>query len=384
MRHLIANALQALAGPSPTGIRVLFAAMAREANLSLLTDLGADRMARASFIEGLLGYKPGTLLRNPGILSEAAGAIESDSENSIVSGLRSRGLSPKDIEALLGGRNTQLWLALFAGIRKGVPQSGIRGLSQEGILTAIGMGISPLNNDPLPSFQGGNMFWHTGHTAKGSVSMGGLASILRKRGMQHALSILRGTSKAEQSQVQSDSPLGDDAGNLIGDTFSGESAVSRADYVEMASAIFQDRRIMDALNRAMLPLLKGPSQEAVWDAVRENPHLIRINGDKVGIDATELTQLLGGEVSAERVGQVWRQKVWPAMLEAFRDSGVAKSLLRNRQIMDIIEEETQGIGHSQQIRDIGYAGESASPRGMRWAAKRVASRWADAQKLKQA
>lgn len=388
MRYMIGSSLLRIAGPRPQGLRVVFAAMAREA------DLAFDRMARASFLEGLLGYRPGALLKNPSQLTEAAEAITSGGENRIADVLLyERKMDPGEAARLLGDRDTRLQEALMAGVRQVVPSEGVRGLTSEGITNALAAGISPLTMDPYPAWKGGNIFWHTGHTAKGKVSMGSLASILTKRGKQKAIDILRGAQEQELGGYHLDAPIGDDeAGATLHDAVSGDSAISRADYIALYEAIFKSPSIMAAVDKVVKAELKGPGQERVWDAVKLNPHLITINRDgRVGIEkaalAKEVERLFGEPISGTAVRNTWVDKVWPAMLRAFKDSEVARRLLRKREVMEIIEEETRRRRHRTEkvkgIRRVDDPGEvhglpsgfQGPPRYIKWAARRVASRY---------
>ena len=354
MRLMTASSLTRLAGPNPTGIRLLFATMARVANKE------ADKWARASYVEGLLGYSPGTLLgSNLAPFNEAALALESGEPNRVTEHLLyERSMSEKDARALLGDRDRDLMGALLAGIKSKMP-SAVRGLTPEGVAQAIAMGISPSTLERFPSYKGGNVFHHLGATNKGGVTLGGLTSVLRKHGANAAIDVVRRKELQDGGSLSlSDpalAPVGlsnmDGPEAVLEDILAGDSAVTRADYIEMAESIFKNPAIMRVLDKEVRSYLGGPAQIAVWDVMRNNPQFIAVKGSPqgepvVGLGdgagaAREFEKLTGTEVSKQRIGQIWSRKVWPAMREAFRDSNVARTLLRSRQVMEVIDDETR-------------------------------------------
>jgi hypothetical protein len=382
MRYMTAASLTRLAGPQPTGLRILFASMARVANAEF------DRFARISFLEGLLGYRPGSLYRNRGAVDEALDAVVSGvGGNKIADSLlHEKGMSERDAAMLLGRRDTKLREALLAGIRSAMPSEDIRGLTADGIAQDLSVGTSPLTGEPFPAWKGGNIFWHTGLTAqdKTKVSLAGLASILKRRGYQKTIDIVDGTRKEELGSLYLDAPVGDaELGATLQDAVSGDSAITRADYVAMYEAVFKSPAIMRIVDKAVKQELGGPAQERVWEAVKRNPHLIILDEDgKIGIEkgklAKEIERMFDVSLSGTAVRNAWL-KVWPAMIRAFKDSEVARNLLRNREIMEIIEEETRRRRQdSPKVRGIRFHDDPGYGRpmpGMKWAAKRVAARY---------
>lgn len=371
MRLMFAT-LDRLATVQPTGLRILFATMA------LVARADTDRWARASYLEGLLGYSPGTFTKNLGALDEAESAIDTGAPNRIAEALLyERGMSEAEAKALVGRRDRKLAEALLAGIQKHLPSGkSLRGQDAEDIAQWIIMGLSPSTMKPFPQYKGGNFFYFLGSRAPRSLSMAGLARVVRDHASNKALDYVRGTTSIDLGPSLSDSgPAERGRGptegpeSVLEDVLSGESAVPRADYIAMAESIFQNPAIMRKLDQAVRQFLGGPGQIAVWEVVKENPHFILIKGSAqgepvVGIDqegaAKEVARLTGEAISPQAVGKTWRTKVWPAMRTAFRDSDVARALLMNRQIMEIIDEETRRRHNlEQKVRNIRYEGEGA-------------------------
>jgi hypothetical protein len=369
MRLMFAT-LDRLATSQPTGLRILFATMA------VVARADADRWARASYLEGLLGYSPGTFTNNIRQLDEAEEAIDTGAPNRIAEALLyERGMSEAEAKALVGDRDRKLPEALMAGVSKYLPSGkSYRGQDAQDIAQWLLMGISPSTMKPFPQYKGGNMFYFLGTQAPAGLSMGGIARVVRDHAAKKTFDYIRGTTSIDLGLSLSDSgPASQGRGptegpeSVLEDVLSGESAVSRADYITMAESIFQNPAIMRKLDQAVRQFLGGPGQIAVWEVVKENPNFIQVKGSAqgepvVGLDqeaaAKEVVKLTGQEISPQAVGKTWRTKVWPAMRTAFRDSDVARALLRNRQIMEIIDEETRRRHNVQQkIRDIRYVGE---------------------------
>lgn len=374
MRNMIATTLTHLAGPRPTGLRVLFASMARIANAAL------DRLARASYVEGLLGYRPGSIARNMGMMDEALEAVRTRTGGNKIADalLFDHRMSEKDAMRLLGTRDTQLKQALTRGVRMAVPRNieALRGLTVDFMADEIADGISPITGKPFPAFKGGNIYWHTGSTAKGKtgITMGSIAKILEKRGFQKAQDILEGTRQEELGAMYLDAPIGDgEAGAVLHDAVGGDSAITRADYVTMYEAVFKSPAIMRAVDKAVKAALKGPAQERVWEVVKVNPDLIIIDEKgKIGVSSSGLAKAHAGMFGEEETAKpsvlrrVWVDKVWPAMTRAFKDSEVARALLRKQEIREIIEEETRRRRqNTTKVKNIG----------IKFAAKRVAARY---------
>jgi hypothetical protein len=351
--------------------------MAREAALQ------EDRFARASFIEGMLDYSPGTLLSNNlRQIDEAAEALESGSPNRIVEHLLyERGMDEADAKALLGNRDRKLFEALMAGVRSGMPREGVRGIEPLDVLQSLVAGISPITMKRYPQYKGGNVFWFLGSRAPMGTSMAGIARVLKEHGRKKATDVVRGTTRidlgpslSDRGPAESGRGQSEDEANVLGDMLSGESAVTRADYVQMAEAIFQNPAIMRILDREVRSYLGGPGQIAVWEGVKNNPHYITVKADRrgeqvIGVDQQGLAEVVakatGKAISPQAVGKTWRTKVWPAMKLAFQDSDLARALLKNRQIMEIVEEESRRRAPvTEKIRDIRELGDPGPQYGV--------------------
>ena len=381
MRHMTATSLHHLAGPRPTGLRILFASMARVANAAL------DRAARASYLSGLLGYRPGVV--RTGDMDEALEAVRTGTGGNKIADilLYEKDMSEQEAMRLLGTRDTKLKEAIARGARKILPRDreSLRGLTLDIIVDDIADGFSPLTGERFPSYGGGDMYYHTGRSAKDKpkISMGGIAVALEKQGENKAYDILRGTREEELGAMYLDAPVGEgEAGSTLHDALGGESAISRADYIRLYASIFKNPTIMGAIDKMVMKELEGkPAQQRVWEVIRRNPDIIIVNKDgSIGASSSQLErahELLFGEEetpSPSKLRRHWVDGVLPSMQKAFKDSNIARDLLRKREIREIIEEETRRRRpHRNKIRNIRKVDDRMP--GLKWAAKRVASRY---------
>jgi len=323
------------------------------AALSLLAGMREDKFARTSYLEGILGYSPGALIHDPEALKDAQLALLDNQEgNKIVDALRhQRGMSDRDISLMLGQRDTGLFASLMNGIL-GVMPTAVRGLEPEDIAMALSAGISPITGGPLKYGHGKGVFYHLGEYAPGKVSLMGIKRITAMEARNRALDVVRNKSK-EQSTVSIDAPIGtgEDVYTLA-DIIQGDTQVSRADYIDLAAAIYHDPWIMNILDEAVRESLKTPAQLAIWNIIKANPEHIKVTADNIGLAsqaglAQEVSKALGtpyeGKTTDINVGSTFRNKVWPAMKDALSDDVVAQRLLKNHHILDIIQEATKKV-----------------------------------------
>lgn len=384
MRVLKAS-LTRLSQSLPKGdiVRAMFASMAREAGIQ------EDWLARAYFIEGLLGYTPGFLARNARAqLKELQDALETGGSNQVLDRLRhERMMDDKEIWKLIGDRDMDLFGALEAGAAQGMPREGVRGLLPEDVAMSIAAGISPLTGKSLRYGPGGNVFHHIGGKWRGKFSMGGLAKLLRAEAKNRAMDITRGTSSDEMDAMSIYTPTGDDERSMLVDILEENDKDTRADYVDLINTVFNDSGIMNIVDREVRKSLTGPVQEALWTALARDPDLIIVKPNKVGVNARELAQaaakIMGREYSGKGADVVARrlfdEKIWPALQIALTESAVTKSLLTNRHVMEIIQESIRSRPHHTRTRGIGIHDADpqfhAPKQWWRQASERVAARF---------
>ena len=337
--------------------RVLFAALAKAAGMR------EDLFARTSYLEGLVGYSPGILLKDPGILADARSALATGQEDRLVDELRhTRGMSETDISRMLGSRDTGLFDALLSAASS-VMSGPVRGLDAEDIAMALAAGVSPLTGGPLKYGRGKGIFYWLGENAPGKVSLGGIKRIVFLEAKNRTKDVVRCTRSEERGQVSLDAPIGtgEDVYTLA-DILQSDGDAGRASFIDLAAAIYQDPWVMGVIDSAVKANLGGPVQLAIWDAIRANPEFIKVTSNDIGVEsralAQEISKMTGapymGKSSDVSVGHIFRQKVWPAMKEAFEDSEVAARLLKNRHILEVIQDATKRVPKTQENIPAGF------------------------------
>ena len=365
--------------PAESFFRGVYASMAVEAGIR------EDLFARASYIEGILGTKPGSLARNPRpALQEVADALATGEENHLVSMLRTDyRMDDQNLAALVGDRDFDLFGALVQGATKAMPKGSVRGLTPQDVAMSIASGLSPLTLKPLKYGPGKNVFYHLGSKAHGKITMGGILAILRDEAFNRAFDIVRGTNKSENRSVSLDTPVGGgDTDAVVGDFLADESSTNNVDLVY---AIFNDTAVLAVVNRAMLGKLGGDLPKAVWTALIYDPSMIETSGGKIGVNNRALATLVSKNTgtpysrSLEVLsGRYFREKVWPAFQEVVGDPALVGPLLKSRDIQEVIYEATRG--HARMARVSAVLGVNASMERLRRemfvkaAAKRVAFR----------
>ena len=153
MRSLYAT-LSLLARHSSEGpARSLFASLFKAAGAN------EDLVARASYLEGLMGAPQNSLTRNPRQPFKAAYQAvlaypEGISGDPIVDALRGAGMGNKDIMKMVGDADQGVFESLVWGARKGMGRiPSFRGITPEGIAQALSVGVSPLTLDHHASYR---------------------------------------------------------------------------------------------------------------------------------------------------------------------------------------------------------------------------------------
>lgn len=342
----------ASAQPAESFFKTIFANMAREAGIQ------EDLFARASYIEGLLSAKPGSIAKNPRpVLQQISDALATGEENHIIEMLRSEyRMSDQDIAALVGFRDYDLFGALVQGATKAMPKGSARGLTPQDVAMSIASGLSPLTLKPLKYGPGRNVFYHLGVKARGKITIGGILAILRDEAYNRAFDIVRGTNRGESQSVSLDTPVGGgETDAVIGDFIADEGSVGS--NIDLVYAIFNDRAVLNVVDREIRSKLGGELQKAVWAAISSDPSMIEVSGGKVGVNnralAAAISEMAGVPYSRSlevSSGKQFREKVWPAFQSVVGDPAIVGPLLRNRDIQQIIFESTRSQPHMASSR----------------------------------
>mgnify|MGYP003640436943 CR=1 FL=1 len=370
MRNVTSSLIRLAIGiPDANPYRRMFAAWARVAGIL------EDKFARAAYLEGLLGFSSGAITGNEStFFSEAREALRSGSPNRIVDTLRyEHGMSEKDVALMVGNRDAGFFDSLLNGVRSNFGTQSFRGLVAEDIVMSIMAGISPITGGPLKYGKGQGVFHWLGTRPASKLTVRGIKSVIYKEARNRAADIIRGTRKEEMNQLDLYGPTsgGGGAGDAPASTQTlnevlEDPTIGRANYIDLAAAIYSDPWVMQVIDDLVQSNLTTPSQEAVWKVVRQDPSLLTISRKGLGIEASRVAplvaQMLGNEYmgrsSDVSVAKTFRQRVRPAMSEALADSAIAKRLLRKRHILEVIQEhEKRKPRHRVNLGPIPYAGE---------------------------
>ena len=114
---------------------------------------------------------------------------------------------------------------------------------------------------------------------------------------------------------------------------------------------------MGIIDRDIAPLLRGDVQRKIWNEIKANPDLLNVRQGKVTVRNRELAQALGAGTSPQAAGKLFSKKVWPVIELALTDSTITKKLLKNRQILEIIQEAQRNRGRDKsRTKGIGISG----------------------------
>lgn len=336
MRAVTSNLLRIAAriGPADGPVGSLFGALVKAAGVL------EDVHARASYLEGLLGFSPGAITRNErAVFDEARTALTSGTENRIVDTLRySYRMSEEDISRMVSARDTGLFDSLHNGVRSSIGSQTFRGLMAEDVTMALLAGVSPVTNEPLKYGPGRGVFYWLGTRAISPLSLKGIKSVVYKEAHNRAADLIRGTRMEERNQADINAP-----------EFAGipdEEPSGQTNFVDLARAIYADPWVMRTIDGLVQANLTTPTQEAVWQAILKDPDLLVVDPTGIGVQARALavavTKIMGvpnqGKSTEVSVGKTFRQRVLPAMVDALADSDIAKKLLRQRHILELIQE----------------------------------------------
>lgn len=325
------------------------------ANFSRVAGINEDMFARASFLEGILDLRPGTLSKVPRMsLQSFANDLEAGRDSTVISTLRDLyGMSSRDMALMFSARDLGMFDALTQGAARAMKGSGgFRGLEPEDISMSIAAGVSPLTGEAMKYGPGRNVFHYIAKNWKGRISLGGLARILQREAYNRALDVVRGTRAEDTFALPLDTPIGDEeSSQALQDILVDQDPQFRSSYAGIIDAIFSDNGVLGVVDDLVRKKLTGPLQGFVWTAISNDPSLINVDGSgKVGVKSRELahevSSLSGvpfnpGGSSEVAAGKTFREKVWPAFLSAMDEAQVVKSLLRSRHVMEIVQEATR-------------------------------------------
>ena len=347
MKMLYTNLCRVASSGPPRGI-----AASTLAALIKAAGLNEDLLARASYIEGLLGQTPGSIYKRPRPQFDAAReALDSGTPgNPIVEVLEAHGMSEKDIYQMVGYRDTGMFQALVWGAQKAMGGlQAIRGHSAEGIAQSIAAGISPLTLKWMKYGVGKGVFYWLGARAPSRVSLGGIVSIAGKEAFNRSLDIVRKTRK-EETYAQSLSDGGEDEDSQAALRSVMRNPALQTDALqssEVMVSLRENPEVLKTLDRAVTRKLRTPKQLAVWASILNNPDFLVLSARGVGIQSRSLArsvaEITGTEYTSSSevtVRKIFNKNVLPAMQEALGDSDVAARLLRNRDLRELIEEAT--------------------------------------------
>ena len=324
----------------------LFVAMARQASLL------QDKFARASFLEGLMGLHPNTIVRNPEPwFREAREALQKGEPNQIIDALKARDAELRDLILMVGNQDTKIFDSLIYGIARVTPKGGIRGHQPEDIAQALSAGVSVITGEPLRYGPGKSVFYHVGVKWNGRFSVKGLAFILGKEGKNRAYDVIRGTRREDTHSTSLDAPVGEESGSRVQDFLRGRGSVSRGDWAEFADAIYHDPAFIEELDKIVKSRLDGGMQLATWEAIKADPSVLVVTTEGIGLQSKKLAvrvaEAMGIDITKRdirtSVYKIFMDKILPVLQGAFENENLLQKILKNRDILSIIEEST---GHA--------------------------------------
>jgi len=361
--YRISSSLRLLASRAPDGfLREFFSVLLRTAALN------DDVVARASYIEGLLGSAPGSIARNPTPHFRAAReALASGASDPIADVLRAKFQKTGESALMVGDRDLGFYDSLIWGARRALDRhQAIRGLSAEDIASSLAIGVSPLTLKWIKYGPNKGVFYYLGTKAQGrpKLTIAGIKSIASKESFNRAMDIVRKTRQEEAWARSLDAPAsssGEAGGPTLGDMLVQEDPISSQHFVDLAARVLQNPEVTRLMNADMLRALKTPAQRAIWHVVRTNPDVLKITSKGIGVSPKELAQQVAEITRAEYKGKssdvsarkTFLNKVLPAMQQVLSEGPVADLITRKREIMEIIQDATRGTARlaSLQIVD---------------------------------
>lgn len=317
-----------------------------------LGGVSEDLYIRASYLEGLIGVREYSISRNPRkVFQEAlsylldSSAQVSNTAQLIVETLQDKRVSEDDIAILVGMKDTRLRESMLKAAEKAVAQSlhgsGSARVQSEEVVQALSAGLNPVTVEPIRRFQGHGLFYFSGKKAQDlpSLSLSSIRAFIMKVSYNLTQEILVGSKRLDsvsmQKRVDEVSTGSHSEGQTSGE---GPSAInqirdnmSEVDVADAMGALLEDPDTLKEIDRTVRARLGGQAQQEVWTAVLQNPDLIQVRGDNIGIDQEgllkALTEMTGKVISRQVAGRTFREDVLPAMRRALKNSRILQDFM---------------------------------------------------------
>ena len=314
------------------------------ANLLKEARIQDDLFARATVLEGALNMRPGSLSQRPV-------ATFPDIQQNFPD------INPQFFDMR---RDYDLYGAVIGGAGQ------IKGTSytSDEIAQALIAGLTIVNMDEV---SGGSIYRRLGKKLAnalkaGRVDMKGLAGTLRSWAKARAMDVID-----SRHDVSIDEGFGDegfDQASMI-DRFYSDPGTSET---ALSISVVNKPGMLQTIDRAVRKELRGPGQEAVWDAVLNDPGLLNPSARGMGIDqqplAEAISRMTGTEISRQVAGRTFRDKVLPAMERALaNDERLQQTLMKDRDIQQVFQDamrlaRTASMSASLRERTIRLASEN--------------------------
>ena len=291
----------------------------RLANLLKEARIQDDLFARATVLEGALNMRPGALSKRPV-------ATLPDIQQNFPD------INPQFFDMR---RDYDLYGAVIGGAGQ------IKGTSytSDEIAQALIAGLTIVNMDEV---SGGSIYRRLGKKLAnalkaGRVDMKGLAGTLRSWAKARAMDVI--DSRRDVSIDEGFGDEGFDQASMI-DRFYSDPGTSET---ALSISVVNKPGMLQTIDRAVRKELRGPGQEAVWDAVLNDPGLLNPSARGMGIDqqplAEAVSRMTGTEISRQVAGRTFRDKVLPAMERALaNDEKLQQTLMKDRDIQQVFQD----------------------------------------------
>ena len=313
------------------------------ANLLKEARIQDDLFARATVLEGALNMRPGSLSKRPV-------ATLPDIQQNFPD------INPQFFDMR---RDYDLYGAVIGGAGQ------IKGTSytSDEIAQALIAGLTIVNMDEV---SGGSIYRRLGKKLAnalkaGRVDMKGLAGTLRSWAKARAMDVI--DSRRDVSIDEGFGDEGFDQASMI-DRFYSDPGTSET---ALSISVVNKPGMLQTIDRAVRKELRGPGQEAVWDAVLNDPGLLNPSARGMGIDqqplAEAISQMTGTEISRQVAGRTFRDKVLPAMERALaNDEKLQQTLMKDRDIQQVFQDAMRlAAGYARKsMRGGDYGGAASS------------------------
>lgn len=321
--------------------------------LAKLASAQEDQFVRLSYLEGVLGYPPNSIVRKPALhLKEAREAITSgDYESNAIARKLVVDLEVPPAEALrfVSANDQQVWDGLiYASYNQMKPSGTVRGLSAQSIVNSIVFGISPITGNWMKYGPGKGMMYWLGEQAFKGITLAGVKSISKKEIANRTKDVVRGTPDEEKGMISLDQPafegdFSESPAAILETLTTGDDMFSE----DLASSILRYDATLRIISPAVMEALRTPTQKAVWEIVRDNPSMLTIEQGRIGVEGRELAKMFASRTGQEYKGKstdvvmakVFKEYVLPEMFKAIKSDDAVRELIRSRDILQVMREE---------------------------------------------